>query len=123
MSAGHLAGRRDAVNVLYDHGCDLVVESVALRDAAGDPRAGRAAPAVIGCVETALLELASAIVELDRATAELAEPAGRRGSGREQRRSARMHQGFENLQATLRDAADAAAAARGLVARALDDDG
>jgi hypothetical protein len=109
--------RRDAVNDLYDHGCDLVDASGALRGGADDPRAGRAAPAVVGCIESALRELAIATTALERAVS--AVTADR--DVRAHQRHGRMRQGLSNLEVALHDAADAAAAARSLTARALNE--
>ena len=51
---------RPADNELYDRGCDLVEAAAAIRQLAGEPRAARAVPAVIGCLEAALAELSGA---------------------------------------------------------------
>jgi hypothetical protein len=90
-------GPRDPVNDLYDHGCDLVEAARAMRRGAGRPGVARAAPAVAGCLETALHDLAGAADELER----LGPPAT-----------------FAGLALALREAAGAAAAARALAARA-----
>jgi hypothetical protein len=63
------ARERDPVNALYDHAAALVEAAAALRRTAGDPRGAPAAPAVLGCVETALRELRDAAAGLDRAGA------------------------------------------------------
>jgi hypothetical protein len=88
---------RDPVNDLFDHGCDLVEAARALRRGAERPGVARAVPAVAGCIETALHELAGAAGELER----LAAPPA-----------------FAGLALALGDAAGAAAAARALAARA-----
>lgn len=111
------AHRRDAINDLYDHACDLVDASEALRRGADDPRAGRAAPAVAGCIESALRELAIATTALERAASAVTVEQ----DARTHQRHGRMRQGLSNLQVALHDAADAAAAARSLTARALNE--
>src|SRR5690606_19439010 len=100
----------------YDHGCDLVEAARALRAEAGDPEVAPGGPAVIGCLEAALRDLAEAGRELERS---LSEATGGQPDGAGARRAARMRQGMANLEVALRDAADAAAAARALAARAL----
>jgi len=106
-----------AVNALYDHGADLVEAAAALRRSASDPAVARAAPAVMGCIETALRDLTAATHALEQATsAELSGEIGPRAGGRR----ARMRHGFTNLEVALHDGADAAAAARALAARALE---
>ena len=111
---------RSADNELYDRGCDLVAAATAIRQAAGSPDAARAVPAVLGCLEAALRELAGAAAELERTTEE-ANIARSHGcpphtSGA---RSERMHRGYANLRQALEDAEHAAAAARPLAGRVL----
>src|SRR4051812_23440194 len=60
-----VSSERSADNELYDRGCDLVVAAMAIRQAARSPHAARAVPAVLGCVEAALHELAEAIIQLE----------------------------------------------------------
>jgi hypothetical protein len=108
---------RDAINDLYDHGCDLVEASGALRRGADDPRAGRAVPAVVGCIEAALRELAGTTTALEHAVSAVTDGKDVRASERE----VRMRHGLSNLEAALQDAAVAAAAARSLAARAVND--
>jgi hypothetical protein len=103
-------------NELYDRGADLVEAATAIRRVAGSPDAGRAVPAVLGCMESALQELVLAAAALEETTAEVA--AGTPGR-RADRVVARMHRGFTNLQDALFDAHTAAAAARSLASRAL----
>jgi hypothetical protein len=104
---------RPADNELYDRGCDLVEAAAAIRQLAGEPRAARALPAVLGCVEAALEELSGACVDM----AETTERAGaRRTPGPV---AQRMRRGFANLQLALLDARGAAMAARSLAARSL----
>ncbi len=117
MSTREATAARDAVNDLYDHGCDLVDAAAELHSRASVPGAARAVPAVTGCLEAALRELALAAAGLERAA--IAEDDENRPSSR--RRRARRQQGFVNLEVALHDAADAAAAARALAARAVDD--
>ena len=117
FTSSHRSDANHAVNDLFDHGADLVEAAAAIHAAAADPAAARAAPAIMGCLETALHELAGATAALEgvmctgRAPSMTAIPAGRLG---------RMRQGFTNAEVALHDAADAAGAARGLAARALD---
>jgi hypothetical protein len=108
---------RDAVNDLYDHGADLVAAATALRRSAADRAAGAAAPAVIGCVETALRELREATKELERASSSAEREHDTSSASR---RRARMRHGFANLEVALDDGVSAAAAARSLASRALD---
>lgn len=121
MSIHELPYGRDAVNELFDHGCDVVSAAADLRTSADAPGAARAVPAVTGCLEAALRELALTAAALERAAA-AEEQQGSRAPG-SRRRRARRHQGFVNLEVALHDAADAAAAARALAARVLEDDG
>ena len=114
-SGGHTA--ESAVNELYDHGADLVEAAAALRERAGIPAAARAAPAVVGCVEAALRDLTAATAALERAVSSAVDDGA---DSRVSRRRARMRHGFTNLEVALHDAADAAAAARALAARALE---
>lgn len=120
MSTREATTARDAVNDLYDHGCDLVDAAAELHSGTDAAGAARAVPAVTGCLETALRELALTAAGLERA----AIAGGDDGSGApcSRQRRARRHQGFVNLEVALHDAADAAAAARALAARALTDD-
>jgi hypothetical protein len=111
------APERDAVNDLYDHGCDLVEAARALRRDVHGPGAARAAPAVLGCVETALYDLRDTAAALNLASA--AAGHGEHGPAPATGRQARMRKGFANLEVALHDAADAAAAARSLAARGL----
>jgi hypothetical protein len=106
---------RDPVNDVYDHGADLVQAAAALRRGAGEPGVARAAAAVIGCIESALRDLGEAAAELERSSSATCAQELQPG-----KRWMRMHQGFTNLEVALDDAADAAAAARSLTARALD---
>jgi hypothetical protein len=101
---------------LYDRGCDLVAAAAAIRCTAITPEGAQAAPAVLGCIETALDELIEATAVLQSATEHAAQSIPRR-SGDAARD--RMHRGFTNLGHGLRDAQLLAAAARALTARAL----
>jgi hypothetical protein len=110
--------QRSADNELYDRGCDLVAAATAIRQVAGSPPAARAVPAVLGCIEAALRELAEAAAGLERTTdeastahADRCQPIGPR--------SERMHRGYANLGQALEDAERAAAAARPLASRML----
>jgi hypothetical protein len=103
---------RSSDNELYDRGCDLVAAAAAIRSVAGAPDAARAVPAVLGCIEGAMRELAQAAAELEATTA-------RAHSCRSNARSERMHRGYVNLRQSLDDAARAAGAARPLASRVL----
>ena len=103
---------RSPDNELYDRGCDLVAAAAAIRRTAGAPEAARAVPAVLGCIEDAMRELAQAAAELEATTAKA-------HSCRSSSRSERMHRGYVNLEQSLDDAARAAAAARPLASRVL----
>ena len=106
-------------NALYDHGADLVEAAAAIRRVAGSPDAGRAVPAALGCIESALQELVLAAAALEGTTAEVAPSAPRCLDGSPDRVVERMHRGFASLQEALFDAHMAAAAARSLASRAL----
>jgi hypothetical protein len=106
-------------NELYDRGADLVEAATAIRRVAGSPEAGRAVPAVLGCIESALQELVLAAAALEQTTAEVASSTPRCLDGRTDRVVERMHRGFAHLQEALFDAHMAAAAARPLASRAL----
>ena len=87
--------------------------AAAIRQLAGEPRAARALPAVLGCLEAALAELSGACVEMPETT----ERAGARPTP--DAVVQRMRRGFANLQLALLDARGAAMAARSLAARSL----
>ena len=106
-------------NELYDSGADLVEAAMAIRRVAGSPEAGRAVPAVLGCIESALHELAVASAALERTTADVATSTPGCPDRRTDRVVERMHRGYANLQEALFDAHAAAAAARSLTSRAL----
>jgi hypothetical protein len=110
------ASERSADNELYDHGCDLVVAATAIRQVAGSAHAARAVPAVLGCIEAALHELAEAAAGLEHTT-DLASAL--LAPDRYGPRSDRMHRGYANLRQALDDAERAAAAARPLAGRLL----
>jgi hypothetical protein len=95
---------------LYDRGCDLVEAAMAIRRLAADPRAERAVPALLGCVEAAMHELGCAAVSLDQTSGDEV-PEGAVAD--------RMHRGFMNLGLALADAEVASTAARGLAARSI----
>jgi hypothetical protein len=109
---------REPDNELYDRGCDLVEAAAAIRRAAGSREAGRAVPAVLGCIESALEELLWASAALEQTTTDLTEPTGC-ASLRCKLITQRMQRGYSNLQQALSDAQAAAAAARPLAARSL----
>jgi len=107
-------------NELYDRGADLVEAAMAIRRVAGAPEASRAAPAVLGCIESALQELEAATRALEQAVAEVASTSTRDCRDRSgDRVLERMHRGYANLREALFDAHAAAAAARSLTSRAL----
>ncbi len=101
---------REPDNELFDRGCDLVEAAGAIRRLAEDPDSARAVPALLGCLEASLEELAAAATALEAT----ASPDGSRFAV-----SDRMHRGMGNLRVALADAAAAARAARALTARAL----
>jgi hypothetical protein len=102
--------KRPADNELYDRGCDLVEAAMAIRRVAQDPGAGRALPALLGCIETALHELGCAAASMDEISSH---------SIRTDAMADRMHRGFMNLGLALADAELASTAARGLAGRSL----
>jgi hypothetical protein len=104
---------RPADNELYDRGCDLVEAAAAIRRLAGEPRAARAVPAVLGCLEAALEELSGACIEMPETTERAAATSTADAVAQ------RMRRGFINLELALLDAKDAARAARSLAARSL----
>jgi hypothetical protein len=110
---------RSADNELYDRGCDLVAAAAAIRHVAGSPQA-RAVPAVLGCMEAALRELAAAVAQLERTT-KAASSAPDHGGQLQSlgSRAERMHRGYVSLRQALDDAERAAAAARPLASRVL----
>jgi hypothetical protein len=110
---------RDPDNELYDRGCDLVEAAAAIRRAAGSREAGRAVPAVLGCMESALQELLCACDGLEQTTTELTPSATDCVDPRAKVVAHRMRRGYRNLREALSDAHGAAAAARSLAGRAL----
>jgi hypothetical protein len=112
--------QRDADNELYDRGCDLAEAAAAIRRVAGSPSAAAAVPALLGCIETALRDLTSASVALQRTTAETIQTCGPTGADRKlQGVTDRMERGFTNLYSALSDAEAASQAARSLAARTI----
>ena len=111
---------RPADNELYDRGCDLVEAAAAIRQLAGDPRAARAVPAVLGCLEAALHELGGACEAMEETTERAVQARQRTGAEPVfDAVAARMRRGFANLERALFDAEGAAIAARSLAARSL----
>jgi hypothetical protein len=110
LSPAFHGSKRPADNELYDRGCDLVEAAMAIRRLADDPGAGRALPALLGCMETALHELGCAAASMDE-TSGHAMPT--------EAMADRMHRGFMNLGLALADAELASTAARGLAGRSL----
>ena len=111
LSPGSQDSKRPADNELYDRGCDLVEAAMAIRRLADDPGAGRALPALLGCMETALHELGCAAASMDEISSR---------SMPTDAMSDRMQRGFMNLGLALADAELASTAARGLAGRSLD---
>jgi hypothetical protein len=110
------AETRAADNELFDRGCDLVEAAAAIRTAAGASEAVRAIPALLGCLEAALHELAEAAAALEETT-ERAAVDPTRGDIAAVRE--RMHRGYGNLRQALNDAQLATTAARPLAGRLL----
>jgi hypothetical protein len=111
---------RDAINEIYDRGCDLVEAAMAIRRAARAFDVAPAVPALLGCIECALDELADISARLRDLPLE-ARSAGMAGS-----EAVRRHAGSDDagtraligLEHALRDARDTADAARAFAARA-----
>jgi hypothetical protein len=101
----HAPTRRDPDTELYDHACELVESAAAIRQAATVPGSGDAVPALLGCVDAALRDLAAVAEALAR-------------TGGDDRRHRRASEGYRNLRVALDDAAIAARAAQALAARA-----
>jgi hypothetical protein len=110
---------RDPVNELYDHGCDLVEAASAMRRAATEHDAARAAPAILGCIETALGELMDASTALETAAHRAVEARGSDCHDDLRERHHRMRAGFADLGGALCTARDLAAAARTRTSMAL----
>jgi hypothetical protein len=110
---------RDAINEIYDRGCDLVEAATAIRRVADAPEAVRAVPAVLGCIEAALRELLWAVAALEETSDRAVEQRSGGTDWIAKRRSERMQLGYANLQTALADAERASAAARSLAGRAL----
>jgi hypothetical protein len=96
---------RDLVNEVYDRGCDLVEAAMAIRRVAAAD-IGRAVPALLGCVESALDELASASARLGTPLESYTQ------------RPPEASAGLDELSDALIDARDRASAAREAVSRA-----
>jgi hypothetical protein len=112
--------RRAPDNELFDRGCDLVEAATAIRAAAGAPEAVRAVPAVLGCIEAALHELAEAAAALEQTTEEsVGERPGTSTRGTIAPMRERMRRGYASLRQALIDAERASTAARPLVSRLL----
>jgi hypothetical protein len=106
--------RRAPDNELFDRGCDLVEAASAIRRLAADAETARAIPALLGCIETSLQELAAAASELEGA-----EPPVITSERSLHIARARRRRGVANLRVALADAAAASHAARALTARVL----
>jgi hypothetical protein len=105
------AARRAPDIELYDHACELVEATAAIRRAVAEPDSTDAVPALLGCVETALRDLAFVADGLDRAT----DANGATMTGEHRARAAHGHR---DLHVALKDAAIAARVAQALAARA-----
>ena len=114
-----IENERDLMNELYDRGCDLVEAATEMRRAAAGGDVARAAPAVLGCFETALEEMVATAAALERVTHEAVSERGIDTNAEWHERHARMRSGFSHLHRSLRDARDLAAAARTRTSRAL----
>ena len=107
-------------NELYDRGCDLVEAAASIRRLAADPRAARAVPAVLGCIEAALQDLRGACPAMEQTTDGVTRERERPGPNDRLRAVGdRMRRGFTNLERAHNDAEDAARATRSLAARSL----
>jgi hypothetical protein len=107
-------------NELYDRGCDFVKAAASIRRVAADPRAARAMPAVLGCIEAALHELRGACPVMEQTTDCATRERERPGADDRLRAMAdRMHRGFTHLERALNDAEDAASATRSVAVRSL----
>jgi len=113
----HATSRRDAENELYDLGCNLVEAAAGISRHAADPSAARAIPALLGCVEAAMQELAGACGALQTVNAESSPPPS---DARRRAAADRLDRGYTNLMVALHDARYASRAARSLAARHAD---
>src|SRR5215212_8621365 len=104
------ASKRPADDALYDRRCDLVEAAIAIRRLADDPAAGRALPALLGCIEAELHELGCAVASFDE-TSDRTMPT--------EAMADRINRGFMNLGLTLADADLASTAARGLAGHSV----
>ena len=105
------ATRRAPDIELYDHACELLEATAAIRRAVADPESTDAVPALLGCVEAALRDLAFVADKLERAT-------HANGAAIAAKHRARAAHGHRNLQVALCDAKIAARVAQALAARA-----
>lgn len=112
VDAGRMPQTRDPVNELYDHGCELVEAASAMRRAATADDTARAAPAILGCIETALRELTDTSTALETAAHRAVEARAAECDADLRERHHRMRTGFANLGDALCTARDLAAAAR-----------
>jgi hypothetical protein len=110
------ADTRAADNELFDRGCDLVEAAAAIRAAAGASEAVRAIPALLGCLEAALHELAEAAAALEETTE---RSVAERTHGGIAPMLERMRRSYGNLRQALTDAELATTAARPLAGRLL----
>jgi hypothetical protein len=107
-------------NELFDRACDLLDAARAIRSAVGARDAGRATPAVLGCLQATLRELTLTATELEQISAQALDTGTTiRGEAEAHGRVRRMHRGYANLRQALVDAETASSAARALTARAL----
>jgi len=112
-------GRRDAINEAYDRGCDLVEAAVAIRHVAPAPGVAGAVPALLGCIECALDELANASAALCDMPSPATSGDSQHMTSRVRAADDRMRRGLANLETALTDARDIASAARALASRAI----
>ena len=113
----------DPLHELADRGTELVEAASAIHHAvaAADsaPDTAHAAPAVLGCLETALDEMVAISASLERMTHRAVKERGIDADAEWHERHARMRSGFSHLHRGLRDARDLAGAARTRTSRAL----
>jgi hypothetical protein len=107
---------RNAINEMYDRGCDLVEAAMAIRRGVVAFDVAPAVPALLGCIECALDELADASAALSETPFHVANDS-REGRDAVIRGAGGDH-AFLNLECALQDARDAADAARALAAHA-----
>jgi hypothetical protein len=103
---------------MYDRGCDLVEAAMAIRRAARTSDVTPAVPALLGCIECALDELADASAVLTETPHWAPRRLRSSGVARRGATSGEVRQALVNLELALEDARDAADAARAFASRA-----